>query len=64
LREGANELARITFGGESKMPEGTYVKTSDSPAVKVVSRDVFDKFNVKIDDLIEVPPPPADKPKS
>jgi hypothetical protein len=45
------------------MPEGIYVRTSDSPAVKVVSRDVSDKFNVKAEDLIEAPPPPPEKPK-
>jgi len=42
--------------------------------VKVVSKDVFDKFNVKPEDIAEAPPaapppptpatPPADKPKS
>ncbi len=58
LRNGSNELVRIAFGADSKMPEGIYVKTSDSPAVKVVSKDVFDKFDVKADDLVE-----AEKPK-
>jgi hypothetical protein len=41
------------------MPEGLYLKTSDLPSVKVVSKDVFDKFNVKAEDLVE-----AEKPKS
>ncbi|PYS39106.1 MAG: hypothetical protein DMG14_15230 [Acidobacteria bacterium] len=57
LRQGSNELVRIAFGNESKMPEGIYLKTSDSPAVKVVSKDVFDKFNVKADDLVETEKP-------
>ena len=61
LRQGSTELVRIAIGAESKMPEGIYIKTADSPAVKVVSKDVFDKFNVKADDLIEAPP--AEKPK-
>jgi hypothetical protein len=45
------------------MPEGIYLKTSDNPSIKVVSKDVFDKFNVKADDLIEAPQPAAEKPK-
>jgi len=63
LRQGSNELARVGLGGDSKMPEGIYLKTSDKPAVKVVSRDVFDKFNVKVEDLVETEKP-AEKPKS
>jgi len=63
LRQGSNELVRVAFGGDSKMPEGLYLKTSDKPAVKVVSKDVFDKFNVKTDDLVETEKP-AEKPKS
>jgi Domain of unknown function (DUF4340) len=63
LRQGSNELARVGLGGDSKMPEGIYLKTSDKPAVKVVSKDVFDKFNVKVEDLVETEKP-AEKPKS
>jgi hypothetical protein len=57
FRLGSNELVRIDFGADSKAPEGIYFKTSDSPSVKVVSKDVFDKFNVKADDLVEPPAP-------
>jgi hypothetical protein len=35
------------------------LKTFDNPTVKVVSKDVFDKFNVKADELAE-----PEKPKS
>jgi uncharacterized protein DUF4340 len=63
LRQGSNELARVGLGGDSKMPEGIYLKTSDKPAVKVVSKDVFDKFNIKVEDLVETEKP-AEKPKS
>src|SRR5262249_33826131 len=59
LRQGSNELVRVSFGNDSKMPEGVYLKTSDKPAVLVVSKDVFDKFNVKSEDLVE-----QEKPKS
>ena len=65
LRQGSNDLVRVQFGGDSKMPEGIYVKTSDTPAVKVVSKDLYDRFNVKAEDIVEAPPrPPTDKPKS
>lgn len=65
LRQGSNELVRVEFGNDSKMPEGIYLRTSASPAVKVVSKDVYDKFNVKAEDLVEPEPPKeAEKPKS
>ena len=64
LRQGSNDLVRVQFGADSKMPEGMYIKTSDTGAVKVVSKDLFDKFNVKTEDVVEASPPPAEKPKS
>ena len=62
LRQGSNELVRLAFGSESKMPDGVYLKISNSPVVRVVSKDLFDKFNVKPEDVIE-PEKPADKPE-
>jgi len=59
LSQGATTMVRVAFGSDSKMPEGIYVKTNTDGAVRVVSKDVFDKFNVKSDDLAE-----AEKPKS
>ena len=59
FHKGSNEIGRLTFGAESKTPEGVYLKTSDSAAVKVVGKDVFDKFNVKAEDLVEAPAPAA-----
>jgi hypothetical protein len=53
FRQGSNELLRLTFGADASKAEGIYIKSSDSPAVKVVSKDVFDKFNVKAEDLVE-----------
>jgi hypothetical protein len=41
------------------MPEGIYLKTSSDPAVRVVEKGLFDKFNVKAEDLAE-----TEKPKS
>ena len=59
FHKGSNEIGRLTFGAERKTPEGVYLKTSDSAAVKVVGKDVFDKFNVNVDDLVETQPPAA-----
>ena len=58
LRQGSTDLAKVQLGGDSKMPEGIYIKTADSPAVKVVSKDLYDRFNVKPEDVVEAPPPP------
>jgi hypothetical protein len=63
FRQGSNELARIAFGGESKSPEGIYAKTSDSPAVKVIPKSIFDNFSVKVEDLVEAPPAPPPAPE-
>jgi Domain of unknown function (DUF4340) len=62
FHKGSNEIGRLAFGAESKAPEGVYLKTSDSPAVKVVGKDVFDKFNVKAEDMVETPPAAAPAP--
>jgi len=64
MRQGSNELVRVELGSDSKTPEGIYLKTSDNPSVKVVSKEVFDKFNVKAEDLVEAEKPEAEKPKS
>ena len=58
LRQGSTDLEKVQLGGDSKMPEGIYIKTADSPAVKVVSKDLYDRFNVKPEDVVEAPPPP------
>ena len=47
---------RITFGAVSSTPEEIYMRSSDRPAVLVVSRDVRDKFGVKVEDLVENQP--------
>src|SRR2546429_1236519 len=62
FREGSNDPVRVQFGSDSKTPEGIYLKSSDAPVVKVVSKDVFDKFNVKAEDIAEAPPPPSSPP--
>jgi hypothetical protein len=56
FRKGSNEIGRLTFGAESKSPEGVYMKTSENAVVKVVGKDVFDKFNFRAEDVVETPP--------
>ncbi len=57
FKQGASELARVGFGADSKTPEGIFMKATGGPAIKVVSRDVYDRFNVKMEDLVESTPP-------
>ena len=59
FKQGTTELGRLSFGSDSKDPEGAYVKSGDSPTVKIIGKDVYDKFNVKLEDLLE--PPSSDK---
>jgi Domain of unknown function (DUF4340) len=61
FKENGKELMRLSFGSDSKDPEGISIKTSDSPAVKVVSKDVYDRFNVKVTDLVDSTVSPAPK---
>lgn len=53
FRQGTSELARFAFGADSREPAGVYFKTSERPAVDVISRETFNKFNVKVDALVE-----------
>jgi len=64
FRQGTTELGRVSFGTDSKTPEGIYVQASPSPGVKVVSKDVYDRFNVNLGDLLDTsaaPTTPATK---
>jgi len=56
FREAGKEVLSLKFGGNSKDPEGVYLKTSTSPAVVVAASTVSDSFNVKAEDLVESPP--------
>jgi hypothetical protein len=53
FREGSNELLHIAFGSQKKDPDGFYLKSSRDSAVRLVSREVFNKFDVKPEDLLE-----------
>jgi len=57
LRQAGKDVLGLKFGSNSKDPEGLYIKTSTKPAVMVVAKDFHDKFNVKVDDLVEAPQP-------
>jgi hypothetical protein len=52
LRQGTNELLHLAFGSD-RDSAGIYVKASADPAVRVVSKDVLDRFNMKAEDLVE-----------
>jgi hypothetical protein len=56
FKQGPTELVRLQFGSDSKTPEGIFVKTAASPDVKVVGKDVYDKFNLKLEDLVDTTP--------
>ena len=59
LRQSGKDQFGLKFGSPSKDPDGKYIKTSATPAVMVVSNDLYDKLDVKLDDMVETPPPPA-----
>jgi len=59
FKQGDSSPLQVAVGGNSKTPEGVYLKTSSNAAVMVVSMDVYDKFNVKVDDLVEAKPAAA-----
>ena len=63
LRQSGKDSFGLKFGGASKDPDGKYIKTTVSPAVLVVSNDLYDKLDVKVDEMVEAPPPaPATTP--
>jgi hypothetical protein len=52
FREGGKETARLAFGADSSKPEGIYVRKADG-TVLVVSKEIFGRYDVKADDLVE-----------
>ena len=60
LKSGGPSDLRIIFGANSKVPEGIYLKQSGNQAVVVASTDVYDRFNVKAEDLVEAKPAGAE----
>lgn len=55
LREHGNETAALRFGKDSAKPDGVYVKSAN-PAILTVSKDLYAKFNVGAESLIDNQP--------
>jgi len=55
LRKGGKEVEAVKFGRESANPIGVYVKGSAVP-VMGAPKDLYDRFNVKMSDLVEAKP--------
>jgi hypothetical protein len=53
LRGDGEEVLRFSLGADIDDPDGVYWKSAHETAVRVVSKDVFDRFNVTTADLIE-----------
>jgi hypothetical protein len=62
LREMGKEVAALKFGTDSQKPAGVHLKSSD-PTIMTVSKDLYDKLNVKWSDLLEAQPAPETQPK-
>jgi hypothetical protein len=55
LRQGGKEIETVRFGRENSTPEGVFVKTSAGP-VMTVGKELYDRFDVKMSDLVESQP--------
>ncbi len=58
LRQGGKDLESVKFGRESSNPAGVYLKASGA-AVMIVGKELYDKFDVKMSDLVETQSSPA-----
>jgi hypothetical protein len=56
LRQSGKDILGLKFGNTTRNPEGSYLKVSTSMAVMTVTAGLYDKFNLKADDIIEKPP--------
>jgi len=56
LRQSGKDVLGLQFGNATRNPEGSYLKVSQSSAVMTVTADLYDKFNLKADDLAEGQP--------
>jgi Domain of unknown function (DUF4340) len=55
LREKGKEVATLKFGSDSQNPAGVRLKSAN-PSIMTVSKDLYDKLNVKWSDLLETQP--------
>jgi hypothetical protein len=53
LRGDGEEILRFSFGADVDDPDGVYWKSARETGVRVVSKDVFDRFNITAEDLVE-----------
>lgn len=59
LRGKGKEVAALRFGSDSLSPAGVHLKSA-GPTIMTVSKDLYDRLNVKWSDILEAaPPPPA-----
>ena len=52
LRGDGEEILRFSFGADVDDPDGVYWKSAHETVVRVVSKDVFDRFNITAEDLV------------
>jgi hypothetical protein len=58
LRQGGKEVESLKFGRDISTPAGVYVKPSGT-AVMAAGKELYDRFDVKLSDLLETQPSPA-----
>jgi hypothetical protein len=58
LREKGKNVAELKFGSDSQNPAGVYLKSANPP-IMTVSKDLYDRLNVKWSDLLEPQPSPT-----
>jgi len=56
LRQAGKDILGLKFGSGTRNPEGSYLKVSTSMAVMTVTADLYDKFNLKADEIVEKQP--------
>jgi hypothetical protein len=61
LKSQGKEIATLNFGRDGTNPAGVYVRSTGP--VATIAKDVYDAFNVKMSDLAETPPAPANPAK-
>ena len=57
LRQGGKEVESIKFGRENSTPAGVFIKSSGA-AVLTVGKELYDRLDVKMSDLVEAQPNP------
>lgn len=62
LREKGKPVGTVQFGKESASPAGVYLK-AENPAILIVDKDLYSKFDVRQSDIVEAQPNPANPSK-